>query len=247
MQTPPRRRSRRPSAGASSGARRAGRGFAGLLALAFGLMTPVAGASTESVPVPRTWQFQVSLDDRPIGRHRFDLAAQGSDGWRLTSQAEYEVRLLGVVVYRYRHQAQERWRDGCLSTLSARTDDNGKLSELNAERVGDAWRIARLPPPAPAEAPGDVAGCLMSFAYWNPALKRQSRLINPQNGRIEAVNGAAGPSTTFTVEGRAVEAQAWRLTTASGPIDVWYASDGQWMGLDATLSNGRRLRYRLSP
>jgi hypothetical protein len=83
---------------------------------------PADGAA----PRPGRWDFAVTLDDKPIGRHRFELAGEPASGeWALKSQADYDVKLLGLTVYTYRHSATERWRAGCLSQLDARTDDNG--------------------------------------------------------------------------------------------------------------------------
>jgi hypothetical protein len=74
----------------------------------------------------RAWQFRVLLDGRDIGWHRFALV-DGAGETVLRSEASFLVRVLFVDAYRYAHRAEERWRDGCLREIAARTETNGAL------------------------------------------------------------------------------------------------------------------------
>ncbi|MBM3367684.1 MAG: hypothetical protein FJY43_05290, partial [Betaproteobacteria bacterium] len=73
----------------------------------------------------RAWEFRVFLEEREIGRHRFILSGQGAQR-ELRSEARFDVRILRIPAYRYRHDALEHWRGDCLVSLSATTDDNGE-------------------------------------------------------------------------------------------------------------------------
>lgn len=107
--------------------------------------------------------FTVLLDGREIGTHSFTMREDGV----LVSQADFRVRFLGLSAYRYRHEATERWRDGCLQSMVARTDDNG-------ERKAVDWRA-------------EGARCTMSFAYWDPRILGARELLNAETGRLEPV------------------------------------------------------------
>ncbi len=237
----------------------------GLVGLAVGLTAGTfahAQANTPapadgSTPRPGRWDFAVTLDDKPIGHHRFELAGEaGSGEWTLKSQAEYDVKFLGLTVYTYRHSATERWRAGCLAQLEARTDDNGEVTSVQAtapagaEPATAALSIAvrsddRAITTAAATAQ-DSRGCQMTYAYWKAAaLRQQDRLLNPQTGRLDAIQGSPLAATPVTVAGQTVQARGWRIRTPKGPVDIWTAPDGRWIGLDATVSGDRRLRYRL--
>jgi hypothetical protein len=85
----------------------------------------------------------------------------------------------------------------------------------------------------------------MSFAYWNPAIRRMNRLLNAQTGVTEQVQVSRMNEAAIEVHGRPVPATRWRITGAASPIDVWYARDGEWVGLDSTLAGGRLLSYRI--
>lgn len=194
------------------------------LALAgfLGLMLPVCAAAQQ------VWSFEASLDGKPIGQHVFTLETQDGGARSLRSEARFDVKLLGITVYRYRHQALERWQGDCLRSMAADTDDNGEKLAVRLE-------------------PGDplLSGCAMSFAYWNRALLRQRELLNAQTGKLEPVRIESLPAGSIEVRGQAVEAQRWRIVALKQRIDLWYDGSGRWVGLDGTLEGGKLLSYRL--
>jgi hypothetical protein len=187
------------------------------------------------------WRFTVLLDGKPIGRHVFHLEDAANGERVLRSDAEFSVELFGITVYRYRHAARERWRESCLVALQARTDDDERVLQVQGERRGDAFVVD----PGGAATGTTLPGCAMSFAYWHPALRSQTRLVNPQTGQVEAVTVTALAPTPIDVRGRRVEVEGFRIAGAGGPIDVWTSAQGAWIGLDAAVGGGRRLSYRL--
>jgi hypothetical protein len=172
----------------------------------------------------RDWKFRVFLDDREIGYHHFMLRENGG-ARELRSEARFQVRVLGLTVYRYEHDATERWRGECLQALDSATDDNG-------EREKVAWR-------------GEAGGCALSFAYWNPKILQGGSLLNAQTGRFEPVTVTARGEETIEVRGQPTRSQRYRLAGANLAIDLWYAGS-QWVALESTARGGRILRYRLS-
>jgi hypothetical protein len=180
----------------------------------------------------------VSLDGKPIGEHRFTSASAEDPTQRnVRIEATFEVRWLGLAVYRYHHLAVERWRGDCLVGLSADTDDNGQRTRVRAALQGEALQVTE---PAAETA----RGCVMTFAYWNPALRHQQRLLNAQTGRIETVRIAPLGETQLKAGGATIDARGWRIGGLAQPIDVWYSRDGEWVGLDTLVDGGRALSYR---
>ena len=180
----------------------------------------------------------MSLDGKPIGEHRFvSAAAEDSTQRNVRSEATFEVRWLGLAVYRYQHLAVERWRGDCLVGLSAETDDNGRRTRVRATLQGEALEVTE---PAAQSA----RGCVMSFAYWHPAMRAQDRLLNAQTGRIETVRIAPLGETTLKAGEGTIDAMGWRIGGLAQPIDVWYSRDGEWIGLDTLVDGGRALSYR---
>ena len=197
------------------------------------------GAALAAGPASGEWNFRVLLDDSPIGEHRFALVPNGEER-KLTSEAQFAVKLLGVTVYRYRHSANEQWRGDCLRQLASKTDDDGTPEKVDASATGDNALTVTT-----AKGTQSVDGCVMSFAYWNPAIRKQERLLNSQSGKLEAVQVSRTGSGTVEVRGQQVAATRWRIATPAQPIDIWYSAEGEWIGLDSTVSGGRKLSYRL--
>lgn len=187
------------------------------------LLAILLAAAAPAFAEARAWDFRVFLEEREIGRHRFTLSGQGAER-ELRSEARFDVRVLFIPAYRYRHDALERWRGDCLVSLQATTDDNGEPSAVD-------WR-------------GPAGGCAMSFAYWNPRILRGGRFLNAQTGEVVPVTVAPQGEETVEVRGRRVPAQRHRLTGPNLTIDLWYAGD-EWVALQSVTEGGRVLRYRL--
>ena len=174
-----------------------------------------------------TWDFHALLDGKPIGTHRFVVS--GTPAAReVESTASFDVKLLGIPFYKYRHTAHERWQGDCLRELHSTTDDDGKRVKVDETR--------------------DAADCVMGFAYWHPKLHEQTRLLNPQTGKIETTQFEKMPDAPLQVRGQEVSAKRWRLlaTTpaAKQELVLWLDKDDKWIGLDAQVK-GRLLTYRL--
>lgn len=189
----------------------------------------------------QSWSFEVFLDDAPIGHHHYHLRQSGAER-ELKIEARFNVRFLFINAYRYAHDARERWRGNCLAALTARTDDNGSKSEVAAEQQSDRlFSIAA----SGMQAREPVDGCLMSFAYWNPDMLRQTRLLNAQTGKIENVTITSLGEEKINVRGTPTSATRYRVSGTKHPIDLWYGVDRAWLALQSTLDGGRRLRYQI--
>lgn len=232
--------------------------------------TANAAARSTDASSSREWQFEVRLDGRPIGTHRFVVRGREAER-EVESNAQFDVKLLGLTVYRYRHQARERWAGDCLQSLQSQTDDDGQPQRVDLRREpaaaagstaasasGSGAGSGKTPVPSADRAPNPLAGpdgaCVMSFAYWHPKLRQQTRLLNPQTGLIEDVRFERLPDATLAVGGRDVPANRWRLSTPKQELTLWYRRDdsaggnsgiGGWVGLDARVKGDRVLTYRL--
>ena len=211
-----------------------------LLAAALVFAGGVPVGATEAIAEPiRDWDFRVLLDGKPIGTHHFKVGTPG-ELREVVSEASVSVSFFGITAYRYRHRAAERWHGGCLSTLASDTDDDGKPSRVRLDWRGEAVAVSSA-----SAASQPLQGCVMSFAYWNPAIRTQAQLLNAQTGQLESVCIQRLPAGSIDVHGRAVAANGFRITGPAHPIDVWYSAEGDWIGLDSMVGDGKALSYRL--
>ena len=105
-----------------------------ILALAIAVPSLAAGSTTD-------WEFEVLLDARPIGTHRFEVVDAGNGLQSVSSEADFAVKLLGFTVYRYHHLAKEQWRADCLSAVNARTDDDGEVTVVKGEYDAGSFTV----------------------------------------------------------------------------------------------------------
>lgn len=228
--------------------------FTPLAALLAALLLLGGSAWAELRPNPDTTRhMRVYLDDREVGRHEFRFTSL-NDGLEVISSASFDVRFAFITLFSYEHRARETWRNGCLQRLESETDEDGdehavsgslENGTLQLETLGGERRIDH--------------DCPWSFAYWTPALLERELLVNPQDGRAFHSEFESMGSQTLEVGGKDQKAQAWELqtraldddqgdgesdTTAPLRLTVYYDDDGQWLGLDSALENGRTLRYR---
>jgi hypothetical protein len=201
------------------------------------LAAMLALAAEPAAAEVRSWNFRVLLDDRPIGEHLFTLRPAGEQ-LELRSEARFDVRVLFVNAYRYRHEALERWRGGCLTALESTTDANGEREAVRAIERGGRLIVARSPGREEHE------GCVMSFAYWNPRILEARALLNSQTGELLPVTVQARGEEPVNHPPPPLRAQRYRIEAPRLQIDVWYSGD-DWVALEAAAVGGRTLRYEL--
>ncbi len=182
------------------------------------------------------------LDGKPIGQHHFTLTPE-TDGMRLTGQAQFTVRILGVRVYDYDHRVEERWLGSCLASLTSSTRENGSVTTVNGKQGQQGFSIDGVSS-SPSTSP-----CIPSLAYWNrDVLVRQKHLLNPQTGKIVDVRILPDKPLEVPFGEATVKLERFRILGDELDITVGYEiTSGQWVTLDSRLSNGRLLQYRLKP
>lgn len=183
------------------------------------------------------WQFEVLLDEKKIGYHDFVLKQQG-EKQTVETTARFDVKLLFVNVFRYRHQNTETWQDNCLTAISAETESNGKDFTVKGQTSGGEFQVNTQ------SASTDLPACVMTFAYWNPEFLSAKQLLNSQTGEYEDVEISKQGEETLSVNGQNIQAIRYGVDTKAGPLTLWYsAQDLRWLALESIVKGGRILRY----
>jgi len=206
------------------------------LALLCATLTPLDASTASS----REWRFEVFLDDKPIGFHHFQLDSSG-DTHQLRSEARFRVKVLGLIVYEYTHQSDEQWRHDCLQRIEASTDNNGKDFFVRGNSNSEMLLLESQ------AGNTDLRGCVMTFAYWNPAILEKQRLLNAQTGEYLDVTVQPLGEMMLRMQEREVTARHYRIRAGDRDIDLWYSTDSDWLALSSTTSSGRLLHYRRTP
>lgn len=210
-------------------------GIAALAGVALVAVAVIANAapSTQS----GDWQFRVLLDNKEIGYHNFSIS-EDQGATVLKTEARFDVKVLFVTAFRYRHENKETWNADCLAGIEASTNSNGKTLTVRGRRSEDAFAVES------STGVTTLPDCIQSFAYWNPAILQARQLLNSQTGAYEDVTVTSEGSDTVRVGGASIPAERYRLSAAAGDITLWYSSDDAlWLALEAPAKGGRRIRY----
>jgi hypothetical protein len=204
--------------------------------LAGGLGALAAPAAFAAAPSNGRLAFEVYRGKDKVGEHVMRFANAGG-GLSVTTEVEMRVKLGPVPIFRYAHTATERWRGDSFSSLTTRTETNGKVEQVRAEAASSGVVIegpgGRLTAPA-SSAP---------LTHWNTATFDRP-LFNPQLGKLMRIRVArAGRDSVQLANGQSLSATRWTLR-GEAEIDNWYDSAGVWAGLRGKLEDGSTMIYR---
>jgi hypothetical protein len=202
-----------------------------------GLAAMTTGRAALAIGYPGTLAFAAYRNGAHIGEQRMTFE-NADDALTVRTQADFAIKIGPIVIFRYRHEALERWREGQFDRLETQTDSGGKRERVVATRTAQGVVIAAQGP-KPATAP---AGAL-PFTHWNRAIAR-APLFNPQTGALlRQTARLLGQSSVALNDGRRLQAE--RVSFAGdASIDDWYDADGVWAALRGRLVDGSMLEYR---
>jgi hypothetical protein len=189
-------------------------------------------------PQARSWHFAVLLDGKRIGQHDFVLTHHG-DQDIVDIVAHFKVGVAFIPLYAYDHQNHEVWRNGCVLSVSSRTNDNGRKDFVEGVSQDQAFMVRS------ARGALTLPACVRTFAYWDENLLAQPPLLNTQTGELQSLTLTAAGVQSVTVAGRPLAAKRYALRGAHLAIDVWYSEAGDWVALESKLESGRTLRYEI--
>jgi len=202
------------------------RALAALLFATATLAAPPLGA--------RAWHFDVAVDGIDIGTH--DIAVLENGDIRTVTS---DMRFAKLGVSMYRQHVVESWKGDCLTRIESETDERGRVTTMAGRQEGGVFSIH-----GPSRQP--LQSCVMSFAYWNPRVLKQSHLVNLQTGAWTPVSIRELADDTIDVGGKSIQAKHYAIETERNSIEVWYSPEGEWVSLKSTTrSGGHVLAYRL--
>jgi len=213
------------------------------LAIAGGGLLAVAGTPgllAHAATVEQDRRFKVYRKGSQIGTHSIRFSRQ-DDGSRLVHvDVDLAVKVAFMTLFRYRQEAEDRWRDGVLVGARVQTNDDGKSFQ-----VAITEQNGRLAVDGPHGAYQVDLGIMTDLSFWNENIVRLSRLIDAKDGELGSVRIAPGTSDSIEVGGQRIQAQRFSMAASrkrSGMI--WYDETGAWV--KASLNTrGELLDYEL--
>jgi Family of unknown function (DUF6134) len=187
----------------------------------------------------KEWAFNVYLDKSKIGTHTFTF----NDN-TLVSKAKFNVKVLFIDAYKYDHTSKEQWQNDCLTNIEVNTTEDKITTNVKGKKTASSFEISD------GKTNQSLPECVMTFAYWNPKILDQSKLLNPQNAEyLESTFTKLG-TANIDVKGKPTETKHYKLSGALNGvkklnIELWYNQYNEWVALKSVTPEGYNIIYKL--
>ena len=182
------------------------------------------------------WNFDAVLNDKVIGQHTFIYENE-----KTISNANFKFEYL-FMDFIYQHKSTETWQEGCLKTISSMTDDDGDLYEVSGHIGTDRFLVTTN------NKATELPSCVMTFAYGNPKILDQKKLMNSQSGEYLDVDIQFIREENHIVKGEDILTDLWRIEANIDDgdllIHLWYDKNMNWVSLKSQTPIGDML-YKL--
>jgi hypothetical protein len=208
------------------------------VSLIFCVTTPSFGAERDVVAETR--EFDVLVDDKPVGVHTLRIRDNGE---RTVVEVKSDVTVR-VLFYRYTYafEGKETWDREQLVALEARTNDNGKRTRLQFKRNANRsvmkfqQQVAEIPPPHQTTSytrlPADAAN------------SRTIRLLNVDDGELASTTWTAAERGDFPLEEGPIRCRKW-IVDGDVKAELWF-DDAGWLVQQKSIEQGHRTELRLT-
>lgn len=213
--------------------------------LAAGLSLVAASSTTCAVaadfPYAKRHVLTVHRNGQIIGMHTL-LFGGGAAHRTVSVTTNLEIKMQGVVTYRYSHSSDEVWNGAALQSLTAKTDDNGRLFTVRAHLNGAGLAVERVAPSsaslasnfdrglvAPTVSQENMPVDILPTSNWNIAQVKKSVLLNTQYGvRAQVKTTEIGREAITTASGKTIQATRYQYM-GDLRLDQWFDDVGRWV------------------
>lgn len=141
------------------------------------------------------------------------------DGITVLTRAHFEVKMLGVRMYREDAERTERWQGNRLVAFRGVTDKGQGPAEVKGEARGNNFVITS--PEGTITAPSSVHPA----NPWSANFLHSSTMMRPDSGKLEQVRVGAGQETTVDIDGESVKAVKYEVDGTT-KYTVWLDGRG---------------------
>jgi hypothetical protein len=176
-----------------------------------------------ALAAPGRLAFQVFRNGTKVGEHQMSFAGD-DDNRTVVTNVDMVVKVGPVPVYKYKHNATERWAAGKFVSIDATTNGNGKIQKTSARAMPGFVQITG--PKGAVRGPADA----VPLSHWNQASFGKP-LFNQQEAKMLKVTCTKVKTGHWQVRGEA-------------EIDDFYDAGGNWLALQGKLEDGSKMEYR---
>ena len=123
--------------------------------------------------------FEIYRNNKHIGYHTFDFDKfPNKKEIHVTSEINFEIKKLGIVLYKYFAEGTEVFKEGELIKFNSKTDQNGKKKYVNINLENNKLIIDG------SSFKGKTSNEHMLGTWWNHSLVKAPAQISAVSGRI---------------------------------------------------------------
>ena len=122
-------------------------------------------------------EFDIYRNNKHIGKHIFSFKKTDS-GIAVESEINFEIKKLGIVLYRYHVKGTEYYKEGKLIKFNSKTNQNGKVKYVNLKAEGNELIIDG------SSFKGKVSEEYLLGTWWNHSIVKAPAQISAVSGRI---------------------------------------------------------------
>lgn len=190
-----------------------------LIAAVLGFLGGLAAVGSAGAETPAQFTYKVThavFGD--IGTYT-NTIEPARDGTTVQTQAHFEVKMLGVRMFREDAERTERWQGNRLVAFRGITDKGDGPAEVRGEARGNSFVISS--PHGTISAPSSVHPA----NPWSANFLHSSTMMRPDTGKLEQVRVGPGQETRVNIDGAAIPAVKYEVD-GSTKYTVWLDGRG---------------------
>ena len=151
--------------------------YKNIIFLLFLILPFVANAHVQHYDKLNKIEFDIYRNNKHIGKHVFSFKKSDNE-IAVESEINFQIRKLGIVLYKYHVKGIEYYKDGKLIKFNSKTNQNGKEKYVNLKAEGKDLVIDG------SSFKGKVSQEYLLGTWWNHSIVKAPAQISAVSGRI---------------------------------------------------------------
>ena len=190
-------------------------------------------------------EFDIYRNNKNIGKHIFTFERDGSK-LSVKSLINFEIKKLGVVLYRYKAVGTEVFENGILVKFNSKTNQNKKEKYVNLKLENDEYIIDG------SSYKGTTSKDHILGTWWNHSIVKAKAQISAVSGRIIEQNVTFLGKETIKIGEKTYKTLHFNFKSSDQKLakdkklntNVWY-DEKTLMWLKASFKKAGNWEYRL--
>ena len=169
-------------------------------------------------------EFDIYRNGKNIGKHIFVFKKNSENLLEVKSEINFEIKKLGIVLYKYHVKGSEFFKDGQLVKFNSKTNQNGKEKYVNLILEGNELNIDGSS--YKGKAPTDY----LLGTWWNHEIVNAKAQISAVSGRIIKQKVTFLGKETLEISGKTYKTLHFNFSSTDKKLkkdkklntDVWY-------------------------